>query len=72
MTPLPGMINHPHVAQIFQVERERWKPDSDRDRKPVKAYGITSVPEDRSTPERLLGWNRGHWTIENPTTGRGT
>jgi len=72
MTPLPGMINHPHVAQIFRVERERWTPDSDEDREPVNACGITSVPEDSGTPERLPGWNRGHRTIENPTTGQGT
>ena len=26
---------------------------------------IISVPEDRVTPENLLAWNRGHWSVEN-------
>jgi len=65
MTPLPGMINHQHVAQVFRVERERAKPEPGEERKSRYTYGITSVPEGRGTPELLLGWNRGHWTIEN-------
>ena len=28
-------------------------------------YGITSVSKDRGTPENLLAWNRGHWSVEN-------
>jgi len=74
MTPPPGMTDHPHVARVLRVERERRLdgPDPEEERKPRHACGITSVPEDRGTPEQLLEWNRGHRTIENPTTGRGT
>jgi len=72
MTPPPGVTDHPHVARILRVERELARPDPDGDRKPSYACGVTSVPEDRGTPERLLEWNRGHRMIENPTTGCGT
>ena len=29
------------------------------------AFGITSVNSARGTPEQLLAWNRGHWSVEN-------
>ena len=29
------------------------------------AFGITSVNGARGTPEQLLAWNRGHWSVEN-------
>ena len=52
-------------------ERTRW--DALMERETCKsgkksteiAYGITSVPEDRGTPENLLAWNRSHWSVEN-------
>jgi hypothetical protein len=28
-------------------------------------YGLTSMPPDRATPARVLGYNRDHWQIEN-------
>ena len=64
MTPLPGTVNFPHIAQIFRIERDRESCKS-RKKSTEIAYGITSVPKDRGTPEKLLAWNRGHWSIEN-------
>jgi hypothetical protein len=29
------------------------------------AYGLTSMPPDRATPEQVLDHNRAHWKIEN-------
>ncbi|MFA6183152.1 transposase [Acidithiobacillus sp.] len=29
------------------------------------AFGLTSLTQDRATPEQLLGIARGHWEIEN-------
>ena len=29
------------------------------------AYGITSRPPEQADPQRILGINRGHWSIEN-------
>ena len=28
------------------------------------AYGITLVASNRTGPEHLLAWNRGHWQVE--------
>ena len=63
LTPL-GTVNFPHIAQIFRIERDRESCKS-RKKSTEIAYGITSVPKDRGTPEKLLAWNRGHWSVEN-------
>ena len=54
MTPLPGTVNFPHIAQIFRIERDR-KMCKSRKKSTEIAYGITSVPKDRGTPENLCG-----------------
>ena len=64
LTPLPGMVNYPHLKQIFRVERQRIDASSGRESREL-AYGITSVPEERGAPAQLLAWNRGHWAVEN-------
>ena len=64
MTPLPGTVNFPHIAQIFRIERDREMCKSGKKSTEI-AYGITSVPKNRGTPENLLAWNRGHWSVEN-------
>jgi len=74
MTPPPGITNHHHVAPILEIERERERPDPGGHGKPVKAYGMTSVPEERGTPRRLPEWNRGRdgipaGTPRGPTSG---
>jgi predicted transposase YbfD/YdcC len=52
----------PGVAQIFRIER-RWR-EHGREHRQVR-YGITSLPRDVGTPERLLQLRRRHWLIEN-------
>ena len=64
MTPLLGTVNYPHIAQIFRIERELETCKSGKKSTEI-AYGITSVPKDRGTPENLLAWNRSHWSVEN-------
>ena len=64
MTPLRGTVNYPHTAQIFRIERKRETCKSGIESTEI-AYGITSVPKDRGTPENLLAWNCGHWSVEN-------
>ena len=64
MTPLPGTVNFPHIAQIFRIERDRKMCKSGKKSTEI-AYGITPVPKNRGTPENLLAWNRSHWSIEN-------
>ncbi len=57
------MINYPHVKQVFRVKR--WRKDVKSKKQTVEyAYGITSVDGQRCSPEALLGWNRGHWSVE--------
>ena len=64
LTPLRGTVNYPHLKQIFRVERQRIDARSGHESREL-AYGITSVPEERGSPEQLLAWNRGHWAVEN-------
>ena len=64
MTTPRGTVNFPHIAQIFRIERKREMRKSGKKSTEI-AYGITSVPEDRGTPENLLAWNCGHWSAEN-------
>ena len=64
ITPLPGTVKYPHVAQIFRIVRERETVKTGEKSTEI-VYGITSVPADRGTPENLLAWNRGHWSVEN-------
>ena len=66
LTPLPRLINYPHVAQIFRVTRERTdaRRNGTGETSIEHAYGITSAPAERASPEQLLAWNRGHWSVE--------
>ena len=64
MTPQRGRVNFPHLAQVFRIERDRELCKTGEKSTEI-VYGITSVPEDRGTPEKLLAWNRGHWSVEN-------
>ena len=64
MTPLRGTVNYPHLTQIFRIERQREICKSGTKSIEI-TYGITSVPECRGAPEKLLAWNRGHWSVEN-------
>lgn len=57
------MINYPCVKQVFRVRR--WRKDMKTRKQTVEyAFGITSVDKRRGTPEQLLAWNRGHWSVE--------
>ena len=53
----------PGVRQIFAVHRETLEVKTGKQTRET-AYCITSLTEDRATPERLLRLNRGHWKIE--------
>ena len=58
------MINYPHAKQVLRIRRLRK--DMKTKKETVEyALGITSVDSARGTPEQLLAWNRGHWSVEN-------
>ncbi len=62
LTPPPGTVNHPHLQQIFRIQRERRSVrTSQASRETV--HGSTSVPASQAGPPQLLAWNRGHWTV---------
>jgi len=62
--PAPARLNFPHVKQVLLLERHvfdlAWKPVS------VEAVlGITSLSDLQAGPERIAGFVRGEWAIEN-------
>ncbi len=54
----------PHVKQFFTIKREVQHLKTGKTTTEI-AYGITSLDQERGTPEHLLTCNRGHWSIEN-------
>ena len=54
MTPLEGLLNYPHVAQIFRLTRRRTdaRQNGTGQTSREQVYGITSVPADRATPQQ--------------------
>jgi hypothetical protein len=63
-----GQIAWPGVAQVFLLERRRYRPpgpagSAHESRELV--YGITSLPAAQAGPETVLRLQRGHWSIEN-------
>lgn len=61
-TELTGTLDFPHAAQIFMVERTR----THRGETTCEvAYGVTSLTPEKADAAKLLGYNRGHWSVEN-------
>jgi predicted transposase YbfD/YdcC len=61
-TDLVGYLDWPGHAQVFQLERT-WIEEGER--KQQVRYGITSLPPEIGSAERLLALKRDHWRIEN-------
>jgi predicted transposase YbfD/YdcC len=62
--PAPVDLPFPHVNQIWLIERYV----TDLDAKPlsaVAALGVTNLPAEHATPERLASLVRHHWGIES-------
>src|SRR5438132_35272 len=59
---LVGYLTWPGHAQVFQLTRV-WKEHGQRHEQ--VRYGVTSLPPEIGTAERLLALKRGHWCIEN-------
>ncbi|MBN6743073.1 ISAs1 family transposase [Acidithiobacillus sp. MC6.1] len=57
-------IDFPHLSQVFRIQRVTIDQKSGKIRDDC-AYGLTSLTQDRATPENLMGIARGHWGIEN-------
>jgi predicted transposase YbfD/YdcC len=61
-TTLNDYLYWPGVAQVGQVESVVTK--DGKTTTEVRSF-VTSVPRSEADGERLLGWVRGHWAIEN-------
>lgn len=62
---LEGQLNFPHARGVIRIERHVTNLDGASPRHEV-SFGITSLSAtERGAPKRLLGLQRGHWTIEN-------
>jgi len=61
-TVLNDYLDWPGLAQVLMIERTWWVRG---ERKTAVRYGITSLPTEVASAERLLALVRGHWQIEN-------
>jgi hypothetical protein len=61
-TALNGYLNWPGVGQVGQVESTVTR--DGKTTTEVRGF-VTSVPRSEADGSRLLGWVRGHWSIEN-------
>lgn len=53
----------PYLAQVFKLESQRT--DALGRTKTETRYGVTSLPAQLASPQRLLDLTRGHWGVEN-------
>jgi predicted transposase YbfD/YdcC len=63
-TALVGYSDWPALAQVFEVGRQVIDKKTGKERVEI-VYGVTSLPPDRASAQRLLELVRGHWAIEN-------
>jgi hypothetical protein len=54
----------PHVQQFFTIKREVVHLNSGKTTLEF-AHGITSLSPEKASPQQILDYNRGHWSIEN-------
>lgn len=59
---LVGVIDWPYHAQVCRITRTRW---TNGKVETETAYAVTSVMAEQASPKVLLGYDRGHWSIEN-------
>ena len=64
LRPAPKEVKFPHVKQVFLVERHFWDLQGEH-LSSQAVLGVTSLPATKAGPERLAGFIRGEWVIEN-------
>ncbi len=62
--PAPEDLPFPHVNQIWLIERYVTDPDG-KPSSAVAALGVTNLPAERATPDRIASLVRDHWGIES-------
>ena len=63
-TALNDYLDFPNVGQAFMLRRIRHHKATGKTSTEI-VYGVTSLPPECASPQRLLTLNRGHWCIEN-------
>ncbi len=58
----PKRLNFPGARQVIEIERSRIVKNKTEFE---TTYAITSLSQNKASPERLLELNRSHWHIEN-------
>jgi predicted transposase YbfD/YdcC len=58
-------IDFPHAAQAIRIRRRRHDLDQPRRWTTETVYAITDLAAHHGKPDRLAGYVRGHWSIEN-------
>ena len=61
---LKDYLPWPYVEQVFRLERRRITLTTGKVEQEV-VYGLTALTAQEAGPERLLGWRRDYWGIEN-------
>jgi predicted transposase YbfD/YdcC len=62
--PAPKGVKFPHVNQVLLIERHFWDLQG-KHLSSQAVLGVTSLPATKAGPERLAGFIRGEWAIEN-------
>jgi hypothetical protein len=65
-------IDSPHAAQAIQIRRRRRRLDQPKRFTTETVYAITDLLAHQAKPIHLADWIRGHWSIENKSTGSAT
>lgn len=64
-----GYLEFPHVGQVYCIRRTTTDLTGQlvKGRKSATEviHGVTSLSPQEASPERVLFYNRGHWSIEN-------
>ena len=63
-TEINDHVTFPYVRQVFRLDRERIINKTGKVSHET-VFGLASLEPERATPEQLLGYNRGHWVVEN-------
>jgi len=62
-TQLNDYLTFPYVKQVFVIQREITRIKTGKTSMEI-VYGLTSLAEEKASPQQVLAYNRGHWSIE--------
>jgi len=60
---LNDYLDWPYVAQVFRLEKTIWHPKYKGKTREI-VYGLTSLPAEKASPDKLLSLLRQYWGIE--------